>query len=70
MSVGRHDAAVTIARRLVSVDRYDESAHRLLVEALAAAGIPGEARRAHGAWQQAMAELDAAAPAFEDVFDS
>jgi pimeloyl-ACP methyl ester carboxylesterase/DNA-binding SARP family transcriptional activator len=50
MGVGDHDAAATLARRLVSADRYDESAHE--------------------AWQLAMAELDATAPAFDDVVES
>lgn len=67
MGVGHRDGAVTLARRLVGADRYDEAAHRLLVQALAAAGMPGEARRAHEAWQQAMAELEATVPSFEDV---
>ncbi len=68
--VDRHASVATLARRLVSADRYDEEAHRLRVQALAAAGNPGEARRAHEAWQQAMAELDATIPPFEDVIGS
>ena len=54
---GRHQLAADIARRLLVVDKYDEEAHRLLVETLLAAGETGAAKRAHVAWATAMADL-------------
>ncbi len=50
--------AAELYRRIVAVDRFDDHAHRSLVAALAEAGEHGEARRAHAAWAEAMAELD------------
>ena len=47
---GDHLRAATLARRLIEVDRYDEDAHRHLVDSLTAAGQPGDARRAHESW--------------------
>ncbi|MDJ0664983.1 MAG: alpha/beta fold hydrolase [Acidimicrobiia bacterium] len=54
----RYQLAAEVARRLIVIDRYDEAAHRLLVEVLLAAGEQGEAQRAHATWRAAMAELD------------
>lgn len=51
-------AAAAIARRLIEIDRYDETAHRLLIDTLTDAGEHGQARRAHDAYAIAMAELD------------
>jgi pimeloyl-ACP methyl ester carboxylesterase/DNA-binding SARP family transcriptional activator len=58
LGYGNAMAAAEIARRLVATDRYDSASHELLVDALVAAGEVGEARRAHEAWVEAMAELD------------
>jgi pimeloyl-ACP methyl ester carboxylesterase/DNA-binding SARP family transcriptional activator len=52
--------AARYARRIIEADRYDEATHRLLVESLLAAGEAGEARRAHAAWEAAMAEIGVA----------
>ncbi len=54
---GRLDRAIELGRRLLDVDRYDESAHELVVSALLASGESGEAKRAHLAWATAMQEL-------------
>ncbi len=67
---GRPEVATQTARRLVEEDRYDETAHRLLVEALLGAGQEGEARRAHHAWAGVMAELDSTVPSFDEVAGS
>lgn len=64
------ELAAAIARRLIEEDRYDEASHRLLISALVQDGQSGEARRAHQSWAEAMAELDATVPSFEDVVDS
>lgn len=60
-------AAAAAARGIVEADRYDDDAHRVVVEALLEAGEVGEARRAHEAWTTAMAELDIAVDPFERV---
>jgi pimeloyl-ACP methyl ester carboxylesterase/DNA-binding SARP family transcriptional activator len=49
--------AVSLARRLLDADRYDDAAHCLAIDSLVAAGEPGEARRAHQTRQEAMAEI-------------
>ena len=54
---GEWQRCAELGRRLIEVDPYDENAYRLLVDALTAAGEPGEARQAHAAWSTAMAEL-------------
>ncbi len=61
---GRHQLAADVARRLLASDKFDEDAHRLLVDTLLAAGETGEAKRAHAAWSAAMAELDIAVEPF------
>ncbi len=55
------------ARSLISLDRYAEDAHRMLVNALRASGDVGEARRAHERWSEAMAELGVRVESFEIV---
>ena len=55
---GDHRRTAEVARRLVAADRYDDDAHRLLIDSLVAAGEPGEAQRAHAAYATAMADLD------------
>ena len=55
---GDHERAVQLARRMIDADRYDEAAHRLLVEAHVVAGELGEAARAHETWVAALAELE------------
>lgn len=55
--VGNHDAAVSMARKIVAVDPYDTQAHHLIVGQLTAAGELGAARVAHQSWSKAMAEL-------------
>ena len=54
---GDHDRVLHLARRLLDVDRYDERAHRLLVETLEAMGERAEAERANQVWEETMAEL-------------
>ncbi|MEX1038707.1 MAG: alpha/beta fold hydrolase, partial [Acidimicrobiia bacterium] len=49
--------AVSLGRRLLEADRYDNEAHRLVVESLVAGGEIGEARRSHQHWQKTMAEI-------------
>jgi DNA-binding SARP family transcriptional activator len=46
-----------LAHRLISADRFDEQAHRLLVTTLLSADELSEAERAHTAWADAMSEL-------------
>ena len=62
---GRAALAAEVAHRLILVDRYDDAAHSLLVDALRSAGESGEAKRAHAAWAAAMAELDIEIDPFE-----
>lgn len=59
--------AVVLAYRVLEADDYDERAHRLLVRALLELERVGEARRAHGRWVSAMAELGIDVPPFADV---
>jgi TolB-like protein len=47
MRAGDHDKAVAVAGRLTSLDPLREDAHRLLMEALAAAGRRGDALKQH-----------------------
>ncbi|CAN5863757.1 hypothetical protein BH23ACT4_BH23ACT4_07400 [soil metagenome] len=49
--------AVSLGRRLLEADRYDDEAHRLVIESLVAGGEVGEARRSHRFWQENMAEI-------------
>ncbi len=56
-----HDSAALLAR-LLRVDPYDERVHAALVRTLVRAGRHGEARRAFGAWVEAMREVDAPPP--------
>lgn len=63
-------AASGLARRLIESDRYDDEAHRLLVTALVAAGEGRQARRAHEAWREALGELGAPVPRFEQITGS
>jgi pimeloyl-ACP methyl ester carboxylesterase/DNA-binding SARP family transcriptional activator len=49
---------IWLAQRLIACDRYDETAHRLLVTTLLAMGEAQEAERAHGAWTSALSELE------------
>ncbi len=67
---GASPRAAALARRLVEIDRFDEDAHRLLVQALAVAGERGEAKRSYEAWVNAMAELDLVPEPFDAVVDS
>ena len=49
--------ALTLLRRLIELDRYDEAAHRELVRRLRLAGRQGEAADAYAAYEAAMDEL-------------
>jgi len=51
------DRRIWLAHRLISADRFDEQAHRLLVTTLLSADELSEAERAHTAWADAMSEL-------------
>ena len=62
VSGGHADEAVRLGRRLLDTDRFDETAHRLVVRALLDAGEDAEAARAHAAWAGAMAELEVEVP--------
>jgi pimeloyl-ACP methyl ester carboxylesterase/DNA-binding SARP family transcriptional activator len=59
--------AATLARGIIDADRYDDEAHRLVVEALLAAGETGQARRAHEAWAEALAEIGVTIDPFDRV---
>ena len=59
---GDEDQAVGGLVRLLAADPLDESAYRLLVGVLVAAGRHGEARRTFDRWTAAMASIDAPAP--------
>lgn len=63
---GDHDEAVDLARRLLTADRYDEDAHRMVVESLLASNRTAEARRAHDRWSRSLAELGVGVPPFEE----
>lgn len=62
--------AADIGRRLINVDPYEESGHRLVVEALAAAGDERNARAAHDAWGVVMAELGLTVASYDEVVGS
>ena len=53
-SLGDPGAAVAHLLRLLTIDPYDESAHRALIDTLTAAGQHGEARRAQARYREAM----------------
>lgn len=57
--------AVSLGRRLLEADRYDDDAHRLVVESLLAGGEVGEARRSHRFWREAMAEIGVTIGSFD-----
>lgn len=57
--------AVTLGRRLLETDRYDDEAHRLVVECLTESGELGEARRSHQVWRETMAEIGVTIGSFQ-----
>lgn len=59
--------AASITRGILYADRYDEGAHRFLIECFVEAGERGEAQRAHDAWAAAMAELGVEVEPLEQV---
>ncbi len=59
---GACDELVDVARHVLTRDPWDATAHRAVVVGLLEVGHVGEAARAHGAWSDAMAELDLPAP--------
>jgi ATP/maltotriose-dependent transcriptional regulator MalT/DNA-binding SARP family transcriptional activator len=61
-----HDAATRYFLRILERDRYDERAHLGLVQAVAAAGRHGEARRFYRLYAARMAELGVEASPFPD----
>ncbi len=67
LQAGEPDRAVELTGRLVEVDPYDETAHRLRVAALLRAAAIPEAERAHATWCQAMCELDVPVPTWEEL---
>jgi pimeloyl-ACP methyl ester carboxylesterase/DNA-binding SARP family transcriptional activator len=67
LTSGDLDQAIELGTTLVDIDVYEESGHRLLVQALAASGDQRHARAAHEAWQQAMAELDLTIAPYDEV---
>lgn len=64
---GRERQAVDVARRLIAANRYDEDARALLVNALRSSGDVAEARQAHTAWTEAMAEIGVDVPGFDHL---
>jgi len=64
MDGGDGHGAALLAHRLIDVDEFDDAAHLLLVRALLQQGHEREARRAHGRWSTAMAELNITPPPF------
>ncbi|MCB1247165.1 MAG: alpha/beta fold hydrolase [Acidimicrobiia bacterium] len=64
---GEHARAAGLARRLISLDRYDDDAHRALVLELDRLGEAGEARHAHTAWREAMAEIGLTVPTIDVI---
>ena len=57
-SAARHREAAALLRQVVTLDRYDDLAHDLLVSCLLDAGDVAAARVAHDGRVKAMAELD------------
>ena len=53
-----HEAAIKYLLRVLEKDAYDEGAHLGLVEAMAAAGRHGEARRLYRQYGAKMDEID------------
>ncbi|MGI9665719.1 MAG: alpha/beta fold hydrolase [Acidimicrobiia bacterium] len=62
IAAGDTDQAVSLARRHIGVDRFDETGHRLLVRALLAGGQMREAERAHERWADSIAEIGGEVP--------
>lgn len=62
---GDFDGAIALARRIIEADKYDDAAHKLLVEVLLRTHEEGLAIRAHAAWAAALADLDAEPPPLE-----
>ena len=62
LEAGESTVAINLTHRILEFDYYNERAHRMLVQALKQNEQPGEARRAHGRWKTAMAELGLEAP--------
>lgn len=60
---------ISLARRLIDIDPYDEPAHRLLVGALRDAGLGREAQKAHDSWAAALAEIGVDVQSLESVTD-
>lgn len=54
---GEVDDVVEFLLRILSMDRYDEQAHRELISSLAEAGRHGEALRAFEQYAEAMREI-------------
>lgn len=61
------EQVVSVAHLLIDLDRYDEAAHRALVETRLALGDRTGARRAHDLWRDRLAELDVEAPPWNDL---
>jgi DNA-binding SARP family transcriptional activator len=61
------ERAVSIAHLLLDLDRYDDAAHRALVETRLALGDRTGARRAHDLWRDRLAELDLEVPPWDDL---
>lgn len=64
---GTPERAIELAEALLDLDRYDEAAHRLRVEAWLRADAPAKARAAHDAWTAAVADIGVAPPSLEAV---
>lgn len=64
---GNHEQAVSMARKIIDADPYDDQAHQMIVEQLTSAGELGAARAAHESWANAMGELGIEVADFEAV---
>jgi len=67
LAAGDHDLAVTVGRRILDMDPFADAGHRMIVQALRAAGDEPAARRAHETWIDAMQELGLPAPTWTDL---
>ncbi len=63
--LGRYLEAAALGSRLVEVDPYDERGHRMVIDALTAAGEHREAARAHASYAATMADIGIAVEPLE-----